>query len=177
VVIAPVLLGEFQYWRRKFSPFSSLTSVPKPASADFGLVINKIGVNVPVVANVDVSEKEIYKEALRHGVAHALGSSLPRQEAGTVLLFAHSSLDFWALGKYATVFNLLPKLEVGDYVTIYYQGKEYNYKVIKKEVVNNIAKEIPEGFSDQSPLLILQTCYPIGTTLKRLLVVASLVKT
>lgn len=175
-VIAPQLIGEIRYQRRQFLPPSSL-STPKPASFDFGLIINKIGVNVPVVANVDMSKKEVYQQALRLGVAHALGSSLPNQGAGTTFLFAHSSMDFWALGKYATVFNLLPKMKVGDPIIIFYQGKEYYYRVTKKEIVRGFATKFLNSASNQPPLVVLQTCYPIGTTLNRLLVTASFVGT
>ncbi|MDP2874305.1 MAG: sortase [bacterium] len=175
-VIAPQLIAEFRYQWRQFLPPSSL-SVPEPASFDFGLIIDKIGVNVPIVAKVDVSKKEVYQQALRSGVAHALGSSLPNQEAGTTFLFAHSSMDFWALGKYATVFNLLPKMEVGDPITILYQGEKYHYRVTKKEIVRGFETKFSNSISNQPPLVILQTCYPIGTTLNRLLVTASFVGT
>ena len=145
----------------------------EPVDRNFGIVIEKIGVNAPVAADVAVSDEAVYKEALNYGVAHASSSSYPSKEPGNVYLFAHSSLNFWELGKYAQVFNLLRKLEVGDTVHIFYEGDDFVYRVVNKEVY--------KGFNTYAltrpviePLLTLQTCDPPGTTLNRLVVTAKL---
>lgn len=126
------------------------------------------------MADVAVTDESVYKESLKHGVAHALSSSYPSKEPGNVYLFAHSSLNFWELGKYAQVFNLLRKLEAGDRVHIFYEGGDFEYRVVNKEVY--------KGFNTHAltrpviePLLTLQTCDPPGTTLNRLVVTAKLV--
>jgi sortase A len=90
-----------------------------------------------------------------------------------VYLFAHASLNFWDLGKYATVFNLLRKLNVDDKVNIFYEGDRYIYKVVNREVVKgwdttSITRSVIE------PVLTLQTCDPPGTTINRLVVTAKL---
>lgn len=155
-----------------------LTSIPisvEPVDRNFGIVIEKIGVNAPIIADVAVTEESAYKEALKHGIAHAGTSSYPSDQPGNVYLFAHSSLNFWNLGKYAQVFNLLRKLETGDKVHIFYEEKDYVYKVINKEV--------QKGFNTYAlirpviePLLTLQTCDPPGTTLNRLVITAKLIE-
>lgn len=152
---------------------STKTISVTPVDTNFGIVIEKLGVNAPVVADVAVSDESAYKEALKYGVAHASTSSYPSREAGNVYLFAHSSLNFWELGKYAQVFNLLRKLEVGDRIHIFYQQDDFVYRVINKEVY--------KGFNTYAltrpvlePLLTLQTCDPPGTTLNRLVVTAKL---
>ncbi len=147
----------------------------EPVSRDFGIVIEKIGVNAPVVPDVSVADERAYNEALRSGVAHASSSDYPSKEPGNVYLFAHSSLNFWELGRYAQVFNLLRKLEVGDKIHIFYKGQDFVYRTVNKEV--------HKGFNTYSltrpviePLLTLQTCDPPGTTINRLVVTAKLVE-
>lgn len=161
------------------SPFARLISTRPieldPKDKEFGLVIERIGVNVPVVKDVAVGDKDAYFEALKSGVAHASVSDYPSKDPGNVYIFAHASLNFWRLGKYATVFNLLRHLRVGDSVHVFYEGDDYVYKVINSERY--------EGFNTYpitrpvlEPLLTLQTCDPPGTTLNRLVVTAKLVE-
>lgn len=160
------------------SRFAYLISQPTPlritpASKDFGIVIEKINVNAPVVKNVSIKDEAEYKLALREGVAHAKGTKLPGK-AGNSFLFAHSSLDFWALGKYSTVFNLLRKLEKGDKIVVFYQDKRFDYKVSDKKVVSRTDLS-PLLAKYDEPVLTLQTCYPPGTTFNRLIVIADLI--
>jgi sortase A len=147
----------------------------KPVNEDFSIVIEKIGVNAPIVADVSVTDEKAYREALKKGVAHAISSDYPTTAPSNVYLFAHASLNFWDLGKYATVFNLLRKLELKDKINIFYKGDRYVYEVVNKEVVkgwntNSITRSVIE------PILTLQTCDPPGTTINRFVVTAKLVE-
>src|SRR3989344_2927624 len=145
-----------------------------PVNREFSIVIEKIDVNAPIVPNVSVIDEKAYKESLKSGVAHAAGTAFPG-EKGNVYLFAHSSLNFFELGKYATTFNLLRKLEKGDKVHIFYQNKDYIYEVIGKEVVKGFdTKPLTRKVLD--PTLTLQTCHPPGTTINRLVVTAKLIE-
>lgn len=170
-------LGEKEPSPEHQSPFGALLGGPRPvkitpASTYFGLVIEKIGVNAPVVPNVEVTDKEAYMKALKEGVAHAKGTAKPG-EPGNCYLFAHSSLDFWRLGRYATVFNLLHKLKKGDRIAVFYRGKRFDYKVTDKEIVSGFnTKPLTRTF--KKPHLTLQNCHPPGTTLNRLIVTAVL---
>ena len=146
-----------------------------PPNKSFSIVIEKIGVAAPIVTDVSVVSPEAYNEALKGGVAQAEGTAVPSDPRGNVYLFAHSSLNFWQLGKYATVFNLLRKLEVGDPVHVFYLGKDYAYMVISSEVVPGF-NTYPLERRVIEPILTLQTCDPPGTTLNRLVVTAKLVK-
>ncbi len=164
---------------KPFSVFGNLLSsnpVPiYPVNKEFSIVIEKIGVNVPIVAEVSINDEREYIKALKSGVAHAAVSEYPSQDPGNVYLFAHASLNFITLGKYSTVFNLLRKLEVGDRIHVFYQGKDYMYETLANEVVKGwntypITRPVIE------PTLTLQTCDPPGTTINRLVVTAKLVK-
>jgi LPXTG-site transpeptidase (sortase) family protein len=159
------------------NPFAAFLNSPTPLkitpqSKSFGLVIEKIRVNAPVVADVDHSNKAAYFYALESGVAHARGSVRPG-ESGNCYLFAHSSLDVWNYGPYAGVFNLLRKLEKGDRVVAFYKGERYDYEVTKNEVVSGYdLTPLTRTFS--TPYLTLQTCDPPGVALNRRVVTAKL---
>lgn len=159
------------------SPFARLLSTRPiridPVNKDFSLVIEKIGVNVPVNADITVTNKEAYNKSLKSGVAHASVSDYPSPEPGNVYMFAHSAIDFWNLGKYAKVFNLLRKVEIGDEIHVFYEGDDYVYEVVNEEVYKGW-NTYPLTRATIEPVLTLQTCDPPGTTLNRLVVTAVL---
>lgn len=145
-----------------------------PASLDFGIVIEKIGVNAPIVADVNVASYKEYFEALKSGVAQAAGSAKPG-EKGNTYLFAHSALDFWNFGEYAKVFTLLGQVGKGDRVVLFYEGKRFDYVIESKEVFKGFdLTPLLREFAE--PTLTLQTCDPPGTALNRLVVMARLVR-
>ena len=146
----------------------------KPLDTKFGLVIEKLNLNAPIVKDVSIINEKDYLEALKEGIAHASFSGYPNQENANVYLFAHSAYNFWELGKYSSVFNQLHKLNIKDQVSLFYEGKRYVYEVDNKILINDfkVDETIYEGFG---PSLTLQTCYPAGTTLNRLVIRASLV--
>lgn len=132
--------------------------------------IPKINAYAPVLYNVDPFDEKVYKKALTQGVAHAKGSATPGG-SGTVYLFAHSSGMPWELTRYNTIFLRLAELSTGDTIYVYKDGSEYTYKVSgKKEVWPGEVSYLINNSTDKT--LILQTCSPVGTDLKRLLVFA-----
>jgi sortase A len=141
-----------------------------PIDQDFALVIPKIEVNSKVFSNVDSYNPKEYLPLLAKGVAQAKGSINPGEE-GNVFIFAHSSDTPLNASRYNAVFYLLNKMENDDEIFIYYQSKKYLYKVKDKKILS------PEKLNDylktlEGRSLILQTCYPPGTTINRLLVIA-----
>lgn len=164
---------------KEHSPFGFLLSKyppikVTPVNQDYSIVIEKIGVNAPIVPGVNVANRTDYMEALKNGVAEAAGSVHPG-EVGNTYLFAHSALDFWDFGPYALVFTLLNRLEVGDRVVLFYHSQRYDYEIVNREIVKGFNTE-PLGRQYDSPTLTLQTCDPPGTALNRLIVTAKLVK-
>jgi len=145
----------------------------EPPNTDFSIVIPKIGAVAPVIANTDPINPENYLSALRRGVAHAAGTAFPG-EFGNTYIFAHSTDTFYNVGAYNAVFYLLGKLEEGDEIKVFYQDKEYIYIVQEKKVVSPEAVKYLGDFGGKT--LTLQTCYPPGTTLKRLIVIAEQVE-
>jgi len=141
-----------------------------PEDPQFSIVVPKIGANARIIANVDASEEKIYLSALNKGVAQALGTDFPG-EGGHIFLFAHSTDYFWNVGTYNAIFYLLNKLVTGDEVNIFFKGQRYVYKVVDKKIVDPSQVEYITRKTNRE-FLTLQTCWPPGTTLKRLLVFA-----
>lgn len=138
---------------------------------DFSIVIPKLNAVAPIIENVDSANSEIYLFALKEGVAHAAGTALPGQ-IGNVFLFAHSTDTFYNVGKYNAVFFLIGHLKDGDEVDIYYKGRLYKYTVYDKKVVDATDIQYMGVLVPGEKTLTLQTCYPPGTTIKRLVVLA-----
>lgn len=135
----------------------------------FFVTIPKISAQSQVISNVDPWNEAVYNEVLKKGVAHAKGTALPGQN-GTIFLFAHSSAPPWELTHSNTIFLRLNELEQNDEIVIDYNGEKITFVVSdKKEVWPNEVTFLEDTKTDQ---LILQTCTPIGTSLKRLLVFA-----
>lgn len=152
------------------SQFSQTTEIITPVDTEFGIVIPKISANSKIIANVDASSYEQYIEALQHGVAHAQGTAFPGDN-GHIYLFAHSTDNILSVGTYNAVFYLLYKLEPNDEVLLFYQGQKHRYKVTNKRVVNpNEVHYLTRSSAEE--FLTLQTCWPPGTTLQRLLIFA-----
>ncbi|MGE5042259.1 MAG: sortase [Candidatus Levyibacteriota bacterium] len=142
-----------------------------PVSTDFSVVIPKIGANEKVTPNVDPSNGDVYLEVLRHTVAHAKGTALPGMN-GTTYLFAHSADNFWDVGRYNAVFYLLKDLDVNDDVVVFFENKRFNYKVYDKKIVDPTEVNYMSANLGLGERLILQTCWPPGTSWKRLLIFA-----
>jgi LPXTG-site transpeptidase (sortase) family protein len=138
--------------------------------AHFSVVIPSIKAYSNVIPNVDPFNKEEYTKALKEGVAHAKGTFFPSQ-GKTIYLFAHSTDSPVNITRFNAVFYSLKDLENGDPIVVYYKNHKFVYEVVDKVIVS--AKDISWLNSDQDgETLILQTCYPPGTTWKRLLVIA-----
>jgi len=153
------------------------TGAPQGPANDmeaFAIHISKISAHSVVIPNVDASDPKIYMEALKNGVAHALGSGLPGVESSinrSIYLFAHSTSAPSLVAQYNAQFYLLHKLEAGDEVEVVFWNKNYKYRVADKKTV---AADDTSFLAPQTEkeLLILATCWPPGTTLKRLIIVA-----
>lgn len=142
----------------------------EPPDRMFSLVIPKIRASSLVIADVDSQNEEVFLKTLKKGVAHAKGTAHPG-ESGNTYLFAHSTDAFYNIGKYNAIFYLIGKLEKGDEIYIYYNNIKFTYRVFDKRVVNPDDVAYLGRLSDKNTLT-LQTCYPPGTTFKRLLVLA-----
>ena len=139
---------------------------------EFSIVIPKIGASAKVFANVDSSDEKSYQQILHQGVAHPKTTVFPGL-LGNIYLFAHSTDNFWNVGRYNAVFYLLKDLQPGDEITVFYQNIRHDYIVTGSQIVNpNDVSHIVNAQKENSETLILQTCWPPGTIFQRLLVFA-----
>lgn len=142
----------------------------RPVDEDFGIVIPKIGANAKVVPNVDPYDSRVYQVALTRGVAQAKGTVTPDM-VGNLFIFSHSSANFYEASVYNSVFYLLDKLESGDEVDLFYKKQKYVYRVTQKKIVLPSDVSYLSG-AEVKKTLTLMTCWPVGTTFRRLLVIA-----
>ncbi|MFZ2663855.1 MAG: sortase [Patescibacteria group bacterium] len=140
---------------------------------DFSIIVPKIGANSKVVSNVDPYDSQVYQRELTKGVAHAKGTVYPGQ-VGNSFYFAHSSDNFYNANKYNSVFYLLNKLEEDDLFYFVYKGEIFKYKILQVKVVEADSIDYLKGTTDRK-LATLMTCWPAGTTIRRLVVVGELV--
>ena len=175
VVVAESSIAIPQSFKTPTTTFGDLAKEKKveiltPVDPAFSLIIPKINVNSRIVANVSASDKNEYDLALKSGIAHAKGTYLPGG-GGTIYLFAHSTDYIWNINRFNAVFYLAKELDTGDEIDIFYNGRHFVYTVDQSKIVD--ADEVsylkPQRNQEE---LILQTCYPPGTTWKRLLVFA-----
>ncbi len=144
---------------------------------DNRIIIPKIKQNLPVITvgsgtliNRDFSklEKEM-QEALRDGVVHYPGTSLPGMGGNTVIT-GHSSYFPWDVGRFKDVFALLHNVDIGDEIIVYQDQVKYLYKVTEKYEVK--PEEIDVLKQTPNDKLTLITCTPVGTNTRRLIVEA-----
>ncbi len=143
----------------------------------FSIYIPKIDAKAPIMENVNAADPKAYRPALEKGVGHAAGSVFPGME-GATYLFAHSSDAPWQQAQFNTTFYLLRELAPGvngnrgDEVYVFFLDKLYKYRVTEKHIVEPNDVSWLTSARDGKERLILQTCWPPGTALKRLVVVA-----
>ncbi len=152
--------------------------LPDVGPPDNRLIIPKLDLNAPIVnpsyqallkGDWAQVEKDI-QTSLQDGVVHYPGTANPGQ-AGNFFVTGHSSFYPWAPGHFKTIFSRLGELSVGDELWIYYNGDKHRYVIrTKKEVVPSDISVLNQP-SDQR-LTTLMTCTPVGTTLRRLIIVA-----
>lgn len=143
-------------------------------SNEFKILIPKIGAEADIEANVPPYDKTAYMKVLKNNVvAQSLGSDLPGNGNGTMMfLFAHSSEQGIFDARDNPVFYLLGNLEQNDDILINYKGSVFTYKVYTKKIIGAKETNYLNYTEDNKEILILQTCWPIGTNWQRLLIFA-----
>lgn len=136
------------------------------------LTIPQIEVRVPIVWSTKPDEAALQMD-LRNGISHYPETALPGQ-VGNALLAGHSSNFFWEKGAYPRVFGRLNRLNVGDEnITVTYKKgdavvKTFNFRVVEKNVVADDDERLFAQTKDSEITLV--TCWPLGTSWKRLMV-------
>jgi LPXTG-site transpeptidase (sortase) family protein len=140
---------------------------------EFSITIPKINAFAKIERNVSPFDKKEYLPILeKEIVAHAKNTSLPGQKNNAVYLFAHSTNQGIQMVRKNSIFYLLGELKNSDQILINYNGEVYKYRVYNQKVVNASEVEYLNYKEEGKEILILQTCWPLGTDWKRLLVFA-----
>jgi LPXTG-site transpeptidase (sortase) family protein len=143
-----------------------------PKDTQFSITIPKIAASAKVYPNVDPANANEYLPVLQKGVAHAKGSVFPGLQ-GNVYLFAHSTDNWWNAGRYNAVFYLLYHIKTGDEVVVFFEGKRYEYVISQTLIADPTDTSFIAREQKGLEQLVLQTCWPPGTSWKRLYVIAT----
>lgn len=147
---------------------------------DNRIIIPKIWKNIPLVdiKNRTVSWQselnDIFMSELEKWVVRYPGSVKP-WEIGNSFIFWHSSNFPWIKWDYNDVFSLLNNVTNNDEIIIYYNQKKYTYTIKEKSVISPWNVSIFKWNKDKAQVMIM-TCWPIWTTLNRLVVTWELKK-
>lgn len=133
---------------------------------DNTLYIEKIGVKAPI--KWDTTSSEI-NDSLERGLVHIVNTGKPGENRN-IFITGHSSNYWWKAGDYNSVFALLPELKENDEIYLTYKGQIKKFKV--SETIELKKKEVSSYVNSSEEKLTLMTCYPVGTNLKRFLVIA-----
>lgn len=145
----------------------------KIVKEEFWVKIPMIGASAEVKKNISPFDKKEYLPILEGDfVAQAKGTGLPGQQEKAIYLFAHSTKQGIQMVRQNSVFYLLGELKINDFVFVGYNEEIYKYKVYGQKIVGANDVEYLEYKEEGKEILILQTCWPIGTDWKRLLIFA-----
>lgn len=146
---------------------AKLIAAPVDKNAPPSIIINKINVNAPVIYDQKIVNEDQFLQDLKSGVVHYPNTAFPGQQ-GNVVIFGHSSGQWWAPGNYKFVFTLLDKLQIQDLIYLNYQGNKYVYRVYDITVVDPTDLSVLNQGSNKT--LTLLTCTPVGTSARRLVI-------
>ncbi len=106
---------------------------------------------------------------LRDGVGHLF--SYPGR-GGKILVYGHSSSYPWDVSAFTKIFRRISELQIGDRVTVSFEGRTFTYLVREKKTVpaKDLATYQEEGDGEE---LILYTCWPPDSISERYLVIAT----
>jgi len=140
-----------------------------PEIPDNSIFIESINIKSPVSFGVENDENAISSN-LKAGVIQLIGTSLPG-EMGNVFITGHSSNYPWVRSNYNAIFALLPNVVVGDLIQLKFHNTNYIYRVKKVFTVSPDDTSVMKS-DNSSSILTLMTCTPVGTSLRRLIVVS-----
>lgn len=143
------------------------------------IIIPKIGKNIPLVdvdsRRWDVSFdnlENIFMTELEKWVLRYPGTAKP-WENWVSFMFWHSSNFPWIKWDYNDVFALLDEVSYWDEIIIYYNQKKFVYTIKEKKVIKPWNVKILDRDPEKKEISLM-TCWPIWTTLNRLIVFGEL---
>jgi len=149
----------------------ALPAMPLEAQTANILELPEFNIKAPIW-KIDTPDLKLIYKTLKQGVVLYPGSALPGQ--GYAIIIGHSSQYPWQPGKYKSVFSLLSELQIGDKIYVYWEQKPLVFEVQEKKIFLPWPKgnEMTETVfpPENRPILILQSCWPVGVAYKRVAV-------
>lgn len=161
------------FYKYKFNRNKTQAQIVKTDDT-YTIQIPKILAYSKVVENVSPFDEAEYNRILKSNVvAQAKGSAIPGSGKGkSIYIFAHSSGENLGKVRSNAVFYLLGELKKDDEIYLNYLGQEIKYRVYDKKIIKGDDISYLNYQDLEKEVLILQTCWPIGTDWNRLIVLA-----
>lgn len=169
----PLVSAIFKYNLHK-NVDNNVTKLEENLSEDYLIQIPKILAYSKVIENVSPFDQAEYDRVLKENVvAQAKGTDKPGTGKGTMIyIFAHSTNNRVGMQRNNATFYLLNELEKNDSIYLNYQKNEFQYRVLEKKIVSAKDLSYLSHHDENKEILILQTCWPLGTNWNRLIVLA-----
>jgi len=147
---------------------------PSIQQAHTDIAVTHYTLSIPKIHQFDLDVSTIDTDLNHHLVQYG-GTAVPPSK-GTAVIFGHSTLpQLFKQGDYDTVFAYAHTLEIGDEINIKVDKLEYKYRIYNITITSPLDTSFfAQNYDDN--YLILVTCTPPGTTWKRLLIRARIVK-
>jgi len=168
IALSP-FLPQLSFWLRDTSPEATAPYVGQLAKRNDSKTTTPIPQDNRLVIPV-IGIDEAIKESSNIGVINNGGTwrrpntANPTEDNNTVIV-GHR---FY--GPDASTFYHLDKVNIGDQIAIYWEGKEMVYEVSEKKIVD--ASQVSIEAPTNEKQLTLYTCDPIWTAVNRLVIVA-----
>lgn len=135
----------------------------QPIPGENRMIIPSIGIDMQIF------DGPTQKTLDRGGIWHIPNTSNPALGGNTVL----SGHRWQYLPPSNSTLYLLDKVQDGEPVIVYWQGKEYDYRISGREIVDPNRVEILNNTS--TPRLTIFTCTPLYSTKQRLVLYGELI--
>lgn len=139
----------------------------QPVKSEIKLSELDVSRNLLVIPKLNMSEEILEGEGIEtvnRGVWRRPQTSTPDKGSNTVLVGHRFTYDG------ASVFYHLDKLDIGDDISVIWNGKLKNYKITDERVVPATAVEVEDPTVDE--ILTLYTCTPLWSAIDRLVYTA-----
>lgn len=166
----PFIFDRDSYKREAYTlPIDTLDPV-----YDQEIFIPAIGVRVPLIAPVYESQESIH--ATLNGGAVLYPDSADFGQYGNTVVLGHSFNFPWLDNEYTQIFSHLDKLEEGDLIRVVSDGKIFKYVITGSQTVSVKEANHIVAQSTGTNTLHLLSCWPVGSSLYRIVVSAELIE-
>lgn len=173
--LEPRVLSDLDYTKASsWFPGNTQNNLFSVTKTDNGDIPEFYSISIPSLGLAEL-QVSLFDEDLSKHLVQYPQTALPGQ-LGSPVIFGHSTLpQFYDSKKYTTIFSNLPKVKPGSDIFVKYKDTEYTYRITKTlEVKPSELWVLKQNYNAKTIKVI--TCVPPGTTLRRLVVEATLIE-